>query len=304
MTTNKDVAQHLHTCVALMTIAGENSFKIRAISNVAKEFSTLPPDQLNTNFSNFPGMGPGTLKTIQEYIATGSSSRLQSLSKDYPVEIMQLTLVTGIGPKKAWNFWQQGIRSLQDLKQYALDGKVKGQLRDTILATSQEENKRVDLHLALEVAQTLLRKVETIPGVEKVTIAGSIRRKKSTIKDVDLAVQVSNSANKLTIAQAFSSFGETLNVGEAKSSIKFHHNGILLQSDMWLTYSNSYGALLNHTTGSKLHNIRLRSLAKERGYIVNEYGIFDGDKQLGGKEESDLYKVLGLEWCSPESREG
>jgi DNA polymerase (family 10) len=312
---NRVVAKLLYDIAEILEIQNVE-FKPRAYRRAAEGIEMLPNDieelYKENKLRTIPGIGEGIETKIKEYLDTGKSSYLDELRKDLPRGLVDLLQIEGIGPKKAMELYKNlKITSIESLAQAAEKGeirKLKGfsekSERNIIEAikfyrTSQE---RVLLGYILPIAKTLETKLSKIDGVQKISLAGSIRRKKDTIRDIDIVI----ASNKATeIMNSFTKLPEVSKIiakGETKSSVLLSEG---IQVDLRVVELDSYGSALQYFTGSKEHNIKLRELAIQKDFKLSEYGLFNrqSDKKLSGQSEEDIYKQLGLDYIEPELRE-
>ena len=276
------------------------------ISAYAKDVKTL--DKLN-------GIGESIGEKIMEYLRTGKIKVFEGLKKQVPQHLLELMDINGMGPATIKLLYQKlRIENRDDLIQAIEAGrleKLKGFGAKKIenikrgLKLFKESHTRMLLHDALMIAETIIQPIRSMPRVIKAEIAGSIRRKKETIGDIDIIALAEKKQWKKIIA-GFISLPVTERVlasGETKASILLKKTN--MQVDLRLVHENEYGSALLYFTGSKEHNIALRTWAKANGWKVNEYGIFDTktDKKLAGATEEEIYALFGLQFIPPELRE-
>jgi len=261
-----------------------------------------------------PGVGVSIAEKIEELIKTGHSKYYDELKKKAPVDLSELTRVEGLGPKSIKKLYQKlGVKNIKDLEKAASSGKIKnlegfGEKSEQKILTGIEFLKksggRFLLGSALPFALMMEERLGKVTGVEKAVVAGSTRRRKETIGDIDILVI---SKKPSTVIDYFTNMPEVAHViasGETKSSIKLSSG---LNVDLRVVPSESYGAALNYFTGSKDHNVELRKMAIEKGWKLNEYGLFSvkgkTETRVAGKAEEEIYKALGMEYIEPEMRE-
>ena len=256
------------------------------------------------------GVGVSIAEKIEELLETGRSKYFEELKKKTPVNLSELTRVEGLGPKSIKKLYKElDVKNIKDLEKAATSGKIRklegfGEKSEQKMLTGIEFLKKTGgrflLGNTLPFALMIEERLKKLPGVEKAIAAGSIRRRKETIGDIDILV-ISKKPSK--VMDYFTSMPEVANVivsGGTKSSVKLFSG---LNMDLRVVLPESYGAALNYFTGSKDHNIVLRKLAIAKGYKLNEYGLFHGEKRIAGKTEEEIYKVLGMEYIEPEMRE-
>src|SRR3989338_3168057 len=258
------------------------------------------------------GVGKSIAQNIEEYLKTGRMRYWERLKKKTPVDMDELTRVEGLGPRKVKVLYQKlEIRNLKDLERAAKAHKIRplfgfGEKTEKNILQGIEFLKRSKgrflLGEILPRAKEVLEKLKKLPEVEKIDMAGSLRRMKETIGDVDfLAIAKKGSAAK--IMDFFVSLPGVARVwakGGTKASVRFKEG---FDMDIRVLQPKSYGSALQYFTGSKEHNIALRRIAMDKGFKLSEYGLFRGSKMIAGHTEEEIYKALGLQWLAPELRE-
>jgi DNA polymerase (family 10) len=312
---NEEIATIFDRIADLSEIKGELIYKTLAYRKAAENIRNLGADvqaiQREGKLVDIPGVGKAIAEKIDELLTTGKLDFLVRLEKEVPPTLVDLLKVPDIGPKKVTVLWKQGgITTLAELEAAARSGKLRGlpgmgeKSEARILAGLQalaRRSKRLPLGVALPVARRWENWLRNLPGVEQVAAAGSLRRRKITIGDLDFVVASSDPG---PIMKAFIEHPDVRRVagqGENKSSIEAS-GGLNIQ--LWIQPPERFGTLLQFVTGSKEHNVRLRELAQKKGLSLSEQSITmaDGREQLFGDEES-LYAALGLPWIAPELRE-
>ena len=312
---NADIAQIFEEIAEILQIEGANPFRIRAYRNAAREVQMLG-QELKTLFEKgedltlLPGIGKDLSAKIEEIVHTGECKSLQKLRKSLPAGLTDLLQIPGIGPKKVHALYHElDIHTPEQLLRAAKDGRLQT-LHGFGVKTSQAVIKNIEAHIqqkhrmklavAAQYADALVAYLGKQKSVEEVIIAGSYRRCRETVGDIDILVCAKNSKS---VVKAFVEYDEVANVqtsGSQRSTVILK-NG--LQVDLRVIPGKSFGAALHYFTGSKSHNIAIRKLAQQRGLKINEYGVFKGDKQIAGKTEESVYKAVGLPWMPPELRE-
>jgi DNA polymerase (family 10) len=257
-----------------------------------------------------PGVGVSIAEKVEEFIKTGKVKYYEGLKKKTPVDLESLSRIEGLGPKSIKKLYQKlGVSNLKELEKVAKEGKIAklegfgAKSQEKILkgiGFAQKSGSRFVLGLTMPQIRAVEARLAKLPGAERVTVAGSTRRRKETIGDVDILVV---SARPKPIMEYFISMPEVVSVmahGETKSSVKIKSG---LNIDLRIVPRESYGAALNYFTGSKDHNVALRKIAVAKGWKLNEYGLFKGTKQIAGRTEEDLYKAFGMDYIDPELRE-
>jgi len=316
---NQDIAAVFEEIANLMKINQDDpkwQFKAaaydrakRAIEGYPEQLADIARDP-NRKLTDIPGIGPDLAKKIIELVETGKCEYHQEQLKKVPRSLLELLQLQTVGPQKVRLFKDRlGIMTIDELEAKAKEGK----LRDLPgMSVKSEENilKAIELYrraagrfrldTAFQAAEELAAYLRELKGVEQVTPAGSLRRGRETVGDLDLLVTGRDHAS---IAEHFSNFpgiASVLAKGEDKVSVKLKND---LQVDVRLLDRQSYGAALQYFTGSKEHNVALRDRAKRRGWKLSEYGLFEGDKLLASRTEEEIYAKLGLVWIPPELRE-
>jgi DNA polymerase (family 10) len=315
---NPSVAALLFEMADLLELSKDNPFRVRAFRRASEIIEAFPQDigtfsrqQLLT----IPGIGQGIADMIAEFKANGAVAEHQELKLKFPDGVLKIMHVNGVGPRRAAQLYRdRRIDSLEKLQQAASKGELRGlagfgeKLEAAILKSvtlAEEGSQRWIVTAARAVAERLLNQVKKSPGVKQAEIAGSTRRWRETVGDINIIA--SSTSPEKTIAAFLKDSGSArvLASGPTKASVVFV-NG--LQCDLRVVDERSYGAALLYFTGSKSHNVRLRELAQQKGFTLNEYGLFDledGEKQkpLAGRTEAEIYRKLGMEWIAPEMRE-
>src|SRR3989344_3364863 len=257
-----------------------------------------------------PGIGKAMSDHIEEFLKTGKVNIYEQFKKKLPVNMDELLKVEGMGPKKAKILYEKlGVKNLKDLEKVAKNGKVAplfgfGETTQKNILQGLEFLKmskgRSLLHEILPVAREVLQKLENLKEVEKVSIAGSLRRRKETIGDVDFLVVSKNPKKVMDFFVKLPGVEKIWGQGGTKASV---HMKSGYDMDLRVVSEKSYGSALQYFTGSQDHNIATRKIASDKGLKLSEWGIFRGKKQIMGKTEEDVYRALGMAWVPPEMRE-
>jgi len=313
--TNKEVARILRTIADYLEIKGEVIYKALAYRRAADNIVNLGRDINEVwregKLRDIPGVGEALSKKLDELLSTGRLGYYEQLQEEIPSGVVELLAIPDVGPKTAKLLWERlGIASVAEAERAARQGQlrqlpglgVKSEAK--ILAGIQalyRRSERIPLGTAWPVAQEVLAALENdCPAVQRATAAGSLRRMKATIGDIDLLVA---STEPEAVMEAFVSLlqvGEVSLRGPTKSSVILH-NG--LQVDLRVLPPERYGSLLQYFTGSKAHNVALRGLAQSQGLSLSEYGFKRGEEEIICAEEEEVYGALGLPWIPPELRE-
>jgi DNA polymerase (family 10) len=315
---NKELARIFEKIADILEFLGDNPYRIGSYRRAADLISELPEDieelYRSGKLSRLPGIGSSTMMKIEEFLRTGTVKKYEDLRKRVPEDLLELMDVPGIGPRTLRVAYDKlGVRTKEDFIRVLKDGslaklpgfgpkKVKNILKGIELWKSAQE--RIPLIEAYSMAQDILEYMRREESIREISVAGSMRRFKETIGDIDVLV-TADRKNWRRIHSHFVKYPEidkVLASGETKSSIVLRNGR---QVDLRTVEPISWGAALQYFTGSKEHNIRVRDIAKEKGLKINEYGVFkaDTEERLGGETEEEVYKLVGMEWIPPEIRE-
>ncbi len=316
---NREFARILHETADLMEIAGEDGFRIRSYRNGASAIEGYPESisgilaNPERKITDVPGIGKGLASVLQQIEAQGSFDKRDELLKKFPPAALEFLKIQGLGPKSiAMLFEHFQLTTLDQLEQLCRDQKLRdlprmgAKLEEKILrsiAQIRERSGRFLLNFADQTARELTAYLAELPGIEAVTPAGSLRRGRETIGDLDLLVTGPNAAAALDRIAAHPRVHEVLGRGANKTSVKFGREG--LQVDVRALEHATFGAAMQYFTGSKEHNVALRQRAIRMGFKLSEYGLFraEDDVRVAGETEEEVYKALGLDWIPPELRE-
>lgn len=312
---NQQLADLFDKIANLLEIKGEVIYKILAYRKAAESLRSYPREasemHLAGKLQEIPGVGKAIAEKIEEQLKTGKLEFLQKLAQEVPLSLVELLQVTDLGPKKAYLFWKQaGITNLAELEQAAMEGRLRGlagmgeKSEAKIIAgiqALQRRTGRTPLGKALQFYQELAETLRRVPGVSKVEAAGSLRRMRSTVGDLDILVAISDSQAVMDEFVRHPKVVRVLGHGETKSSVEFDNN---IQAQLWAHPPERFGTALQYATGSKDHNVRLREIALKRGFSLSEHALTrsDGSEILCGSEE-EVYSALGMTWVPPELRE-
>jgi DNA polymerase (family 10) len=312
---NTEVAATLWRVGDLLELTGENPFKVQAYRRASQVVDTLavPVAELwrRGQLGALPGLGAHTVRRIGELLETGTFDELERLREQVPPGVVELLAVESVGPRTASRVWKElGVTDVDALEAACLDGRLAelphlGPRRAQGILAAIERHRarqgRFPLHRALFYADTLVAHLRLIPGVTDAAAAGSVRRRRETVGDLDLLVASTAPERVLRAFRAFPEVAVLLAQGPTKSSVRLR---VGMQVDLRVVKPESWGAALHYFTGSKAHNVALRTRAQHRGLKVSEYGIFDAHgRRLGGEHEEDVFRAVGLPWIPPELRE-
>jgi DNA polymerase (family 10) len=315
---NNEIRDLLNQVADLLEIKDENPFRVRAYREAARivEQTSEPVASMvkaGTDLTQFQGIGKDLAGKIREIVETGGLEQLRKLREEIPVSLLDLMKVPSLGPKKTAVLYKKlGINSLEDLERAARRGQIaelngfgeKSQqhIIESLGRVKKSKEKRILWSDAAPLARALESYLSEIKGVRQARIAGSFRRGKETVGDLDILVACSRGMEK-QVTEAFVSFENVKNIlsqGETKSSVILRSG---LQVDLRIVPQVSFGAALQHFTGSKAHNIAVRKIAVEKGLQINEYGVYKEDKRIAGKTEKEVYAAVDLPYIEPELRE-
>jgi DNA polymerase (family 10) len=313
---NVEVARVFNELADLLEIEGANPFRVRAYRTAARTVAELPHSVdalVRSNgraLTELPGIGKDLAGKIEEIVRTGTLSALASAEREAPKGVLALVRLPGLGPKRARTLCEQlGVRSLDDLRRAAERGRVRtlpgfGAKTEARILESLAHHaaggERVLRSVAAQYGEALLAYMRGVPGIGYAELAGSFRRCKETVGDLDLLVTCRPSARAIEQFVAYPEVETVLARGTTRASVRLRSG---LQVDLRVLPAASYGAALHYFTGSKAHNIAVRRLGQQRGLKINEYGIFRGTRRIGGREEQEVFDAVGLPWIPPELRE-
>jgi len=313
---NSDIADKLNQTADLLEIQGDNPFRIRAYRNAARTVLSLsqPVAELidqDGDLTRYPGIGKDLGGKIRQLVQTGRLDVLAELEKQIPGELSQLMDIAGLGAKRvARIFHELQISNLDQLKAAAMSGRLRDlegfgekteqKLLEDIARLQQEKNQRTPLAVAEEIAHALVEHLKTGRGIKQIDVAGSYRRRKETVKDLDILVTCKSGSNVMDRFTQYEDVQKIVSQGTTRSTVLLRSD---FQVDLRVVPQVCYGAALNYFTGSKEHNIAIRKMAVQRKFKLNEYGIFEGDTRIGGKTEAEVYRALDLPYIEPELRE-
>ena len=326
MSTNRELADRFERIASILEVTGANGFKVNANRRVARVIKDLPEDISKfagnkKGLTGIDGIGAGSADKILEYLDTGQIGELAEIAAEIPDGLVDLLDVPGLGPKTVRRLWQEAnVTSVDTLKQAISDGtlatmprmgaKTIANIADSLEFMAQSGD-RLGIGTALPIAESLLAELSSVPGVSRIEYAGSLRRGRETIGDIDL---LAVTTDPQSLANRFTSLPDVSKVlaqGETKCSIRLKKG---VQIDLRMVDEEAFGAAIMYFTGSKEHNVALREKAIKAGLRLNEYGLFpdDGNKEppqsrgispVAATTEADIYSALQLPDHPPELRE-
>ncbi|HXM37527.1 MAG TPA: DNA polymerase/3'-5' exonuclease PolX [Gemmatimonadales bacterium] len=314
---NADIGRLLDEVADLLEISAANPFRVRAYRNAARTVRDQPDplDELvrggEFDLTDLPGIGSGIAAEITALVTTGKLPQRQELAAKIPAGLLDLLRMPGLGPKRVKLLHDTlKVNTVADLGRALKAGKVAKlpgfgpKLLEKIHAGVQggaEAPSRMRLHEAEQYARALVEYLKAGGGIEAIEVAGSFRRRRETVADLDIVVSCANPAEVIT---RFAKFGDITHVaaqGDTRSTVRLSGG---LQVDLRVIEPDAYGAALQYFTGSQAHNIELRKMAQAQKLKLNEYGVFRGTQRIAGRTEPDVYAALGMDWIPPELREG
>ncbi len=316
---NTEIAKVFYEIADLLEIKGGDRFRIRSYRNaglvvegLTESLKRLYDEGGEENLTGIPGMGESIRGKAVELLTTGKCRFLEDLFKEFPSGMLDVLKVSGVGPKKAALLYKElGIASVEELQKAASLQKLRelpgfGEVSEEkilkAIADLKAMSTRFKLSVALKCAESLADYIKKVPGAIEAVPAGSLRRWKDTIGDIDILAACTDPEAVMDSFVKHPDVKEVLSKGETKSTVVLK---IGLQVDIRTLEKKSFGSALQYFTGSKAHNIALRDRAKRMGLKISEYGVFKekGEKWIAGEKEEDVYKSVGLPWIPPELRE-
>ena len=312
---NADIARVFEEIADLLDIGEANPFRVRAYRNAARTVGELQLDlaallKKGEPLPKLSGIGEDLAAKIREIADTGSCALLERLRRELPPAVTELLRIPGLGPKRVRTLWHElEVQTMEQLARAARDGRVRGlpgfgprteaHVIDAI-RRQQGKARRFKLAVAAQYAQGYVAWLRELRGSRQVEVAGSFRRMRETVGDLDILVTARDAA---AVIERFTAYGEVAQVVSSGST----RAAVLLRSglgvDLRVVPEESYGAALHYFTGSKAHNVAIRRLGQGRGLKINEYGVFRGTKRIAGETEESVYRAVGLPNIPPELRE-
>ena len=311
---NLEIVKIFRDIASLLEIKGDNLFRIRAYGRAAQNIEGLSENiedlAAQGSLRSIPGIGADLESKIKEYLSTGKIKALESLEESVPEGVLELLDIPGLGPKTAKALFDKlKIKGISDLENAIRKNKLTGieGIKEKTIENIQKGielvkkgRQRMTLAEALEISDEFINQLKKISGIDFISAAGSLRRQKETVRDIDILVSSKTPQKIMDEFISLPAANSLIAHGETKSSVR-DANGV--QVDCRVVEKKALGAAMVYFTGSKNFNIKLRKIAIKKGLKVNEYGVFRNDKYLAGETETDVFKKLGLAYIEPELRE-
>jgi DNA polymerase (family 10) len=312
---NADIAAIFDEIADLLEIEGANPFRVRAYRNAARTIHTLGPSlksllDKGEDLTRIPGIGQDLAAKIKEIIDTGECGALKELHQRVPAALAALLKIPGLGPKRVRALHEAlGVNTAAQLQRAVRDGRIRdlpgfGEKTERhileALEAHMEKKRRFGITTAQDYAEPLVAYLKKTRGVDQVTVAGSYRRCKETVGDLDILATASRSSPVMERFTAYDEVAQVVSQGSTRATVILRCG---LQVDLRVVEKKSVGAALQYFTGSKAHNIAVRRLGQQRGLKINEYGVFKGNKRVTGETEESVYACVDLPWIAPELRE-
>jgi DNA polymerase (family 10) len=313
---NEDIARQFEEIADLLEIQEANPFRVRAYRNAARTVRGLGHElselvARGVDLTALPGIGKDLAAKIEEMLQTGATHALKVLHRELPASLEDLLHIPGLGPRKVKALYDElGIKTLAQLEKAARAGRVRdlagfgARTEEKILesiASQRTTEKRFLYSRARQVAEPLLAYLKKIKGVHEVVLAGSFRRGRETVGDLDILVTMESGSPVMERFTAYEDVVEVVSRGSTRSTVILRDG---LQVDLRAVEPDCFGAALHYFTGSKAHNIQIRRMGQGRGLKINEYGVFRGDERIAGKTEKSVFRSVGLPFIPPPLREG
>jgi DNA polymerase (family 10) len=312
---NIEIANIFYQIADILEIKGDK-FRPQAYRVAAQSLEALKKDVQDIylekgekGLKDIPGIGEALSQKIIQYIETEKIDKLERLKKEIPAGIYEMMSIPGVGAKRAKLFYDSGIKDIKELEKAARNHKLqklpsfKQRAEEKILEgiKSMGIEERLPRKEAEKIASKILQELEAIKEIKKIEIAGSLRRKKESIRDFDFVILTDNPEKVIEKITKMSFVKDIIAKGKEKLTIITKQDR---QADFRFFNKEEYGAGLLYFTGDKGHNIWLRTIAIKKGLKLNEYGLFKNEKRIAGKTEEEIYDKLGLKYISPEKRVG
>jgi len=311
---NAEIAELFEQMADLLDIQGANAFRVRAYRNGARTVASYGRSMADMvaageDLTAIPGVGKALADKIVTIVETGRLPQLEKLGERTPLSLLTLLRVEGLGPRRVRALYEGlGITTLEELEAAAREGRIRDlegfgatleQHIQKALTRSDGSEGRIYISEAERIVEPLVGYLKA-GVVGRVEVAGSYRRRRETVGDLDVLVTSETPSETMARFVTYDDIGEVISQGTTRSTVHFRSG---LQVDLRVVPEESYGAALCYFTGSKAHNVALRALANEQGLKLNEYGLFRGDERVAGESEESIYAALGLPWIPPVLRE-
>lgn len=312
---NKAIANIFDKIADILEFKGEISFKVNAYRNASRVLKDLQEDvelfSKQGKLRELPGFGDALVKKVDEYLSTGTIQKYEQISREVSPDLLNLLNIQNLGPKTlALAHKELVVNNIDDLIR-VIDGGSLSQLPG--FGPKKVENikkgiefyltaqQRISIGMALPIIEAIIEQLSKKSKIEKICPAGSVRRMKETVGDIDILAASEQPKDLIAIFTSLPDVADVSAAGDTKASIRLKESGI--QVDLRVVSLDSYGAAQQYFTGSQAHNIKVRGLAKKQSLKINEYGVFHQDKKLAGSSEKEVYNAIGLDWIPPEMRE-
>ncbi|MDO9465095.1 MAG: DNA polymerase/3'-5' exonuclease PolX [bacterium] len=315
---NREIAEIFHSIADILEIKAGNPFRIRAYRRAAQVIEELSQSIkdicTNGKLPNIPGIGEGIAGKISELIQTGKLKEYETIKKSVPSGLLEILNISSVGPKTvAFIYKELGITSVEGLEKAAKDHRLAkfpgmGEKKEENIIRGikilRETKERIPIYEAEIIAQEIISQLKKLRAIDKISIAGSLRRRRETIGDIDILVASDKPDQVMDAFTTLPQVKQILAKGSTRSSVRIEGGR---QVDIRVVETDSFGAALHYFTGSKAHNIRIRELGIKKGLKINEYGVFKRalleEKKIAGREEIDVFKSIGMPYICPEIRE-
>jgi DNA polymerase (family 10) len=313
---NFELARLFYEMATLLEVKNESPFRVRAYQRAAQTLEALPTDieevAARGDLTKLPAIGKDLAAKITEYLGSGRLAQLEAMRAELPPTFVTLLEVRGLGPRTAQALYEQrGVDSIERLEELCRSKEIVGvagireKTCENILkgiALWKAGRSRTLLATARGIAAQIVDVLKAHGGVERIEVAGSLRRMRETVKDIDVLVTSRQPRKVIATFTSLPSVVEVVGQGDTKASVRHQES---LQIDLRVVEPDAFGAALQYFTGSKDHNVRVREIASRKGLRVSEYGVFDEKtgRRIAGRTEEDVYAAVGLAWMPPELRE-
>lgn len=312
---NTEIAAAFEQLADLLEIENANTFRVRAYRNAALTLRTYGKSMANLleageDLSKLPDIGKDLANKIKIMIDTGKLPLLDKVKSRTPAALSDLLRIQGLGPKRVRTLYKElQIQNMDDLKHAAINGKIRelegfGKKTEQLIKQGVEKfirtERRTKLSMAEDIAIPLIDYLKSSSGIKEIILAGSYRRCKETVGDLDILITAKKNAPIMDRFTDYDEVADVISKGKTRSTVLLRSG---LQVDLRVVPQVSFGSALQYFTGSKSHNIAVRKLGAKKGYKINEYGVFENDKRIAGKTEAEVYEKVGLPYIPPELRE-